>query len=320
MKQASERMNDMGKRIVVFGSYVTDLTGRAARFPIPGETVLGTSFRSGPGGKGSNQAVAAFRAGGDVALVTKLGKDAFGRMARDFYTHEGMDTSALLEDDTHETGAALIMVNEQSGQNMIMVLNGACNHVTKEDICARKELIEQADYLLVQMEINVDALAEVIRVAHDSGVRVILNPAPVQALDDEIMAMVDTVTPNETEAAVLTGVKVVDLASAHQAALVFLNKDVRNVIITLGGNGVYCTDGTREELVERIPVQAVDTTGAGDAFNGGFVTALSRGMDLFEAVRYGNCTGALSVTKFGTAPAMPNRGEIDALYQINYGG
>ena len=207
----------MGKRIVVFGSYVTDLTGRAARFPIPGETVLGTSFRSGPGGKGSNQAVAAFRAGGDVALVTKLGKDAFGRMARDFYTHEGMDTSALLEDDTHETGAALIMVNEQSGQNMIMVLNGACNHVTKEDICARKELIEQADYLLVQMEINVDALAEVIRVAHDSGVRVILNPAPVQALDDEIMAMVDTITPNETEAAVLTGVKVVDLASAHQA-------------------------------------------------------------------------------------------------------
>ena len=310
----------MGKRIVVFGSYVTDLTGRAARFPIPGETVLGTSFHSGPGGKGSNQAVAAFRAGGDVTLVTKLGKDAFGRMARDFYTHEGMDTSALLEDDVYETGAALIMVNEQSGQNMIMVLNGACNHVTKEDICARKELIEQADYLLVQMEINVDALEEVIRVAHDSGVRVILNPAPVQALDDEIMALVDTVTPNETEAAVLTGVNVVDLASAHQAAQVFLSKGVCNVIITLGGNGVYCTDGTREELVERIPVQAVDTTGAGDAFNGGFITALSNGLDLFEAVRYGNCTGALSVTRLGTAPAMPHKEEIDALYQINYGG
>ena len=241
-------------------------------------------------------------------------------MARDFYTHEGMDTSALLEDDVYETGAALIMVNEQSGQNMIMVLNGACNHVTKEYICARKELIEQADYLLVQMEINVDALEEVIRVAHDSGVRVILNPAPVQALDDEIMALVDTVTPNETEAAVLTGVNVVDLASAHQAAQVFLSKGVRNVIITLGGNGVYCTDGTREELVERIPVQAVDTTGAGDAFNGGFITALSNGLDLFEAVRYGNCTGALSVTKLGTAPAMPHKEEIDALYQINYGG
>ena len=166
----------------------------------------------------------------------------------------------------------------------------------------------------------VDALEEVIRVAHDSGVRVILNPAPVQALDDEIMALVDTVTPNETEAAVLTGVNVVDLASAHQAAQVFLSKGVRNVIITLGGNGVYCTDGTREELVERIPVQAVDTTGAGDAFNGGFITALTHGLDLFEAVRYGNCTGALSVTKLGTAPAMPHKEEIDALYQINYGG
>ena len=150
--------------------------------------------------------------------------------------------------------------------------------------------------------------------------RVILNPAPVQVLDDEIMALVDTVTPNETEAAVLTGVKVVDLASAHQAAQVFLNKGVRNVIITLGGNGVYCTDGTREELIERIPVNAVDTTGAGDAFNGGFATALSNGMELFDAVRYGNCTGALSVTKPGTAKAMPCKAEIDALYQARYGG
>ncbi len=170
------------------------------------------------------------------------------------------------------------------------------------------------------MEINVDALAHVIRVAHESGVRVILNPAPVQKIADEMMAMVDTVTPNETEAAALTGVEVVDLESAHRAARVLLNKGVRNVIITLGGNGVYCTDGTREELIERIPVNAVDTTGAGDAFNGGFATALSNGMELFDAVRYGNCTGALSVTKPGTAKAMPCKAEIDALYQARYGG
>lgn len=310
----------MGKRIVVFGSYVTDLTGRGMRFPVPGETVLGTSFQSGPGGKGSNQAVAAFRAGGDVVLVTKLGKDAFGRIARDFYTAEGMNTGELLEDETFETGAALIMVNQQSGQNMIMVLNGACNHITTEDVRAKQALIEQADYLLVQMEINMEALEQVIRIAHDSGVRIILNPAPVQKMADEIMAMVDTVTPNETEAAVLTGVEVVDLASAHRAAQVFLDKGVRHVIITLGGNGVYCTDGTREELIDCIAVNAVDTTGAGDAFNGGFVTALSNGMNLFDAVRYGNCTGALSVTKPGTAPAMPHQKEIDALYQENYGG
>ena len=219
-----------------------------------------------------------------------------------------------------ETGAALIMVNQQSGQNMTMVLNGACSHITPEDVRAKQTLIEQADVLLVQMEINVDALEHVIRIAHESGVRVILNPAPVQKIADEMMAMVDTVTPNETEAAALTGVEVVDLESAHRAARVLLNKGVRNVIITLGGNGVYCTDGTREELIERIPVNVVDTTGAGDAFNGGFATALSNGMELFDAVRYGNCTGALSVTKPGTAKAMPCKAEIDALYQARYGG
>ena len=190
----------MGGRIVVFGSYVTDLTGRGTRFPVPGETVLGASFQMGPGGKGSNQAVAAFRAGGDVTLVTKLGRDAFGRAARDFYTAEGMNTGEWIEDETCETGAALIMVNQQSGQNMIMVLNGACSHITPEDVRAKQTLIEQADVLLVQMEINVDALEHVIRIAHESGVRVILNPAPVQKIADEMMAMVDTVTPNETAA------------------------------------------------------------------------------------------------------------------------
>lgn len=309
----------MSNKIVVFGSYVTDLTGRAAHFPVPGETVLGSCFKPGPGGKGSNQAVAAHRAGGEVALVTKLGQDDFGRIARDFYAGEGMNTDSLIQDAEHETGAALIMVNEQTGQNMIMVVIGACGCVTMEDVEARRALIEQADYLLVQMEINMDALERVIRIAHDSGVQVVLNPAPAQAISDELMGMVDIVTPNETEAAVLTGVKVEDLASAHRAAQVFLQKGVKKVVITLGSNGVYCTDGEREEMVERIEVHAIDTTGAGDAFNGGFVTALSRGMDLFDAVRYGNCTGALSVTKMGTAPAMPYRNEIDALYRETYG-
>ncbi len=308
----------MSKRIVVFGSYVTDLTGRGDRFPVPGETVLGTSFRSGPGGKGSNQAVAAFRAGGDVHLVTKLGQDAFGEMARSFYAAEGMSTEDLLTDDTAATGAALIMVHQQSSQNMIMVLNGACSHITPQDVLAKKALIESADYLLVQMEINMDALEQVIRIAHDAGVKVILNPAPVQPLADEVMAMIDTVTPNETEAHALTGMEVVDLATAHKAAQVFFAKGVRHVIITLGGKGVYCSDGTREELIDALHVDAVDTTGAGDAFNGGFVTALARDMSLFDAVRYGNCTGALSVTKAGTAPAMPCKIEIDALYHEHY--
>lgn len=309
----------MAKSIVVFGSYVTDLTGRGAKFPVPGETVLGASFKPGPGGKGSNQAVAAHRAGADVKLVTKLGKDAFGRIARDFYEAEGMDTSHLLEDEEHETGAALIMVNEETSQNMIMVIIGACGCITPEDVEKSRRLIADADYLLVQLEVNMDALASVIRIAYENGTKVILNPAPAQALPDELLAMVYAVTPNESEACTLTGVEVTDIASAHKAAEQFLARGVKQVVITMGSMGAYCTDGEKEALFPRIQVDAVDTTGAGDAFNGGFVKALAEGWDLFEAVKYGNCTGALSVTKPGTAPAMPCREDVDALFAKTYG-
>lgn len=309
----------MAKSIVVFGSYVTDLTSRGARLPMAGETVLGSSFKPGPGGKGSNQAVAAHRAGGNVKLVTKLGRDAFGQMAQDFYKGEGMDTSHLLMDDEHETGAALIIVSEETSQNMIMVVIGACGCVTHEDVEKSRELIAGADYLLLQLEINLDALAEVIQVAHENGTKIILNPAPAQTLPDELLSKVDIVTPNETEACTLTGVEVTDIVSAHKAAQVFLNKGVKQVVITMGSMGVYCTDGETEALYPRISVKAVDTTGAGDAFNGGFVKALAEGWDLFKAAKYGNCTGALSVTKPGTAPAMPYQKDIDELFEATYG-
>lgn len=309
----------MPGKIVVFGSFVADLTGRAERFPTAGETVLGASFRSGPGGKGSNQGVAAHRAGADVTLVTKLGRDPFGDMARKFYEAEGMSTEDLLDDELEPTGGALIMVNEETGQNMIMVILGACDHITHEDVAARRNLIAQADILLAQMEINLDALSEIIDIACENGTRVILNPAPAQAISPELMAKIDTITPNETEACTLTGVTVTDQASARRAADVFLRHGVQNVVITLGAHGVYVTDGQREALYPPVAVRAVDTTGAGDAFNGGFVTALSRGWDVFDAAKYGNCTGALSVTQKGTAPAMPYRAEIDALYDETYG-
>lgn len=308
----------MPQQIVVFGSFVADLTGRASRFPLVGETVLGASFKCGPGGKGSNQGVAAHRAGADVKLVTKLGKDSFGDMARSFYSAEGMNTDHLLIDDETATGGALIMVNEETGQNMIMVILGACDHITREDVESRRMLIQQADILLLQMEINMDALEQIIDIAYESHTRVILNPAPAQPLSDEWLAKIDTVTPNESEAFTLTGVLVTDQDSARQAAAAFLEKGVKNVVITLGSQGVYATDGRREALYPRIEVDVVDTTGAGDAFNGGFVTALSKGWDMFDAVKYGNCTGALSVTKKGTAPAMPYQAQIDALYHETY--
>lgn len=308
----------MKDRIVVFGSFVADITGTAAHFPAPGETVLGETFKIGPGGKGSNQAIAAHRAGGDVTLVTKLGEDPFGRMAKEFYENEGMGTSHLLFDKDAGSGAALIMVNSSTAQNMILVHLGACNHITYEDVEREKELIAQADLLLVQLEMNLEALAHIIEIAAENHTRVILNPAPAQELPDDLLSKIDIVTPNETETEILTGVTVDSLQTAHAAADVFLQKGVKNVVITLGSNGVYVTDGKQEEIIPCIRVNAVDTTGAGDAFNGGFVEALSEGMNLFDAAKFGNCAGALSVTTFGTAPAMPTRIAIDELYKETY--
>ena len=309
----------MGKPIVVFGSFVVDLTSRSGGLPVPGQTILGTSFKLGPGGKGSNQAVAAHRAGADVTLVTKVGRDVFGKVALDFYRGEGMNTDYILEDESKETGVALIMVDEVSAQNEIVIVSGACANITPENVEQCRRLIEGASILLLQHEINFDAQYKVVEIAHKAGVKIVLNPAPAAEVPEEILKLIDTVTPNETEAQALTGVEVRTHADAERAAKVFLEKGVKNVVITMGALGAFATDGVRSELLPRLNVNAIDTTGAGDAFNGGFVMALSEGKDIFTALRYGNATGALSVTKLGTAPSMPTRGEIEAMVRENYG-
>ena len=309
-----------GKKIVVFGSYVTDLTSVSPKIPVPGQTVIGSSFMTGPGGKGSNQAVAANRCGADVTMVTKVGKDAFGKLMTDFYKKENMDTDYVFVDDKLPTGAALIMVSSETAQNLITVIPGACQNITPEEVEKCRPLIKDAAIILFQMEINTDALYAAIRMAHEMGVTVAFNPAPAAPIPDEIMAMIDVITPNETEAQILTGVEVKDTASARKAAEVFKTKGVKNVIITLGSMGAYAFDGEKDELLGRLHVNAIDSTGAGDAFNGGFVTALSRGMDIFTALRYSNCVGALSVTKKGTAPAMPYEAEVDEMFRKSYGG
>ena len=309
----------MGKPIVVFGSFVVDLTSRSKGLPVPGQTILGSWFKYGPGGKGSNQAVAAHRAGADVTLVTKLGPDVFADVALDFYRAEGMRTDYILRDERNATGVALILVDEESAQNEIVVVPGACQNITPEDVERCRGLIEGASIVLFQHEINADAQRAAIEIAHAAGARIVLNPAPAMPVPDDLLAKIDIVTPNETEAQALTGVAVTCEAEAARAARVFLDKGVRNVIITMGALGVYATDGVRGEMLPRLEVDAIDTTGAGDAFNGGFVTALAEGRDLFQAARFGNATGALSVTKLGTAPAMPARAEIDAMVKQNYG-
>lgn len=301
------------KKILVFGSFVTDLNARAPHFPAEGETVMGSMFKSGPGGKGSNQAVAAKRAGGNVSFVTRLGEDVFGQAALDFYRSEGIDTSSVIVDKDSYTGAALITVNETTGQNEIVVILGACDRFTSNEIEELNTAISNSDLVLCQLETNLDATLEVLNKAHIAGKTTILNPAPARVLPEEVFQNLDYITPNETEAEILTGIKVTDSESASKAADVLMNRGVKNVVITLGSNGYYAKNSSEVITGKPIKVNVVDTTGAGDAFNGGFAAALAENMNLHEALRFANITGGLSVEKIGTAPAMPYRNEIDKL-------
>lgn len=300
-------------KIVVFGSFAADLTSRASRLPRQGETVIGESFSSGPGGKGSNQAVAAHRAGGDTTMVTKIGKDMFGEMALDFYGKEGMNTEYVFMDETNKTGTALIMVDENTAENQILVVPGASGNITDGDIRKVEEVIVEADILLLQLEINLDAIEKILELAKKHGVLTVLNTAPVIELPEKIFSKVSIITPNEHEAECLTGIKVDCPENAEKAADQLIARGVQTVLITMGKDGVYVKSGSRAEMINSIEVEAVDTTGAGDAFNGGFVTALSEGKDVFQAAKFANIVGALSVTKVGTAPAMPYRDAIDSI-------
>ncbi len=302
----------MKKKIVVFGSFVVDLMGRGPHLPVPGETVKSGFFKMGAGGKGFNQGVAAHKSGGDVTMITKLGKDTFAEIALGTMRELGMDTSRVIQTEEYATGVALIEVDENSGQNAIMVIPSACDHITDAEVAALKEVIGGADILLTQLETNMSSIKGVIDMAHAAGKTIILNTAPVQPVEDALLSKVTIVTPNEVEASILTGVKVVDEASAAQAADWFFQRGVKKVVITMGGMGAYVADGTRAELTPAFRVNAIDTTGAGDAYNGGFVTALSEGNDIFAAARFAAATAALSVQKMGTTPSMPTREEIEA--------
>ena len=302
----------MKKKIVVFGSFVVDLMGRGPHLPVPGETVKSGFFKMGAGGKGFNQGVAAHKSGGDVTMITKLGRDAFAEIALGTMRELGMDTSKIIQTEEYSTGVALIEVDENSGQNAIMVIPSACDHITDAEVAALKEVIEGADILLTQLETNMSSIKGVIDMAYAAGKTIILNTAPVQPVEDALLSKVTIVTPNEVEASILTGVKVVDEQSAAQAADWFFQRGVKKVVITMGGMGAYVADGTRAELTPAFRVNAIDTTGAGDAYNGGFVTALSEGNDIFAAARFAAATAALSVQKMGTTPSMPTREEIEA--------
>ena len=299
--------------VAILGIYVADLAFRAARQPIMGETILGSSFAMGPGGKGSNQTVAAARAGAAVTFITKLGKDDFGDRALAMYAAEGVTVKAEQVTD-NSTGAAYIFVQDGTGANAIIVVAGAAGTISVDDVERNRAAIENAAVFMTQLEQPIPAALRGLEIARAAGTTTILNTAPAAPLDDAIYKLCDYVTPNESEATLLTGIEVVDVDSARKAADVLLGKGVGSVLITLGGNGSLLH--TRQKSLH-IPVfsvgKVVDTTGAGDAFNGGFAAALARGATPEEAARYGSATAGISVTRPGTAPSMPMRVETEAL-------
>ena len=250
-----------------------------------------------------------------MTFISKVGKDEFGEMALNTFKNEGLDTKYIFEDENLQTGTALIIVDDVTSQNEIVVTSGACDNITKEDLQTCKDAIINCDIFLSQLEINRDAIEANIKLAHENNATIILNPAPVQDISEDVLKLVDIITPNEVEASIITGYEVVTVEDAKVAAKILQEKGIEDVVITLGKQGVYVKSKEEEQFVKAYTVDAVDTTGAGDAFNGGFVTALSEGKDIFEAARFGNALAALSVTKIGTAPAMPTRKEIDTLME-----
>ena len=302
----------MRKKVSVFGSFVVDLMGRTPHLPVPGETVKGSFFKQGAGGKGFNQGIAAHKAGGDVAMITKLGRDSLANVALEAMDDVGMPKDYLFYNDEVATGIALILVDENTSQNEIVIVPGACSTITEEDIASVEARIKESGYVLLQLEVNQDANEKVAKLAKENGVKVIINTAPYQPISDEFLNGAYLVTPNEVEAEELTGIPVRDLESADRAAKVFFDKGVQNVLITLGSRGVYINTEGKSLIVPAYKVNAVDTTGAGDAFNGGLLAALAEGKTLPEAARFANALAAISVQRIGTTPSMPTREEIDA--------
>ncbi len=298
-------------KLTVVGSYNTDLTVRAPRIPVGGETILGGPFQSGPGGKGANQAVAAARLGADVTMLVKLGSDPFGDQAAENLARENIRCDYVLRSAESHTGVAFIVVDD-AGENMIVVAAGANNLLSPADIDRAREAITSADLVVFQLEVPVETVTHAARLARQAGVRVLLNPAPGRKLDRDLLEQVDILTPNETEAALISGLPVTNVREAEAAGKKLLEEGVRAVVLTLGSNGALVVTPQGSQHVPGRRVKVVDTTGAGDAFSAALAVRLAEGKDLAEAVRFANLTAALQVTRFGTAQAMPSRQEVEA--------
>ena len=301
--------------ISILGIFVADLVFFGEKIPVEGETILGKNFVIGPGGKGSNQAVAAAKAGAKTFFISKIGDDQFGSMATEIYENSGVDYSNVIISKDHSTGAAGILVNEGTGANAINVFPGAAGAITIEDIDKAEEAIKNSSIFLTQLEAPKDVVTYALKKAHSLNVKTILNPAPAAEIDESLFSMIDYFTPNETEASFYVDHNVETHEDAEKAAIQLLEKGIKNVVITLGEKGAFFANNE-----EKFPLPlanlsnpVVDTTGAGDAFNAGFAAALTEGQNIKDALKFASATAGLSTTKIGTANSMPSRQEIDNL-------
>lgn len=299
--------------ISILGIFVADLCFFGDEIPVPGKTVLGKKYIIGPGGKGSNQAIAASRAGGDVSFVTKLGRDNYADMALKLYQEAGVNTQAVILDSNLNTGAAGILINQQTGENAINVIPGAAATIDHKFIDDNLSIIKNSKIFLTQLETSIDATMYALKMAKENGCSTILNPAPARNLPDDCFKNIDFFTPNETEASFFINQSIESEKDCQSAAKVFLDKGVKNILITLGDKGCFFKNQEEEFLLpaKKLSFPVVDTTGAGDAFNGAFSVALSKNKNYKEAIEFANLVAGISVTREGAANSMPTIDEIE---------
>ncbi|EKO3418990.1 ribokinase [Vibrio fluvialis] len=298
-------------KLVVLGSVNADHVLQVPSFPRAGETLHGRNYQVIPGGKGANQAVAAARLKADIGFIACVGDDSFGINIRESFKLDGMNISGVKMQPNCPTGIAMIQVSD-SGENSICISAEANARLTAEAIEPDLARIREAKYLLMQLETPIDGIVKAAQVAKEARTNVILNPAPARELPDELLSCVDVITPNETEAEVLTGITVTDDESAQLAADALHRKGIEIVMITLGAKGVWLSQNGRGALIPGFRVQATDTTAAGDTFNGALVTGLLEEMPLESAIKFAHAAAAISVTRFGAQTSIPNRAEVDA--------
>ncbi len=301
-------------KIVVVGSFNADITALTPKFPVGGETIMGRSLNFGAGGKGTNQAVSAAKNGADVVMVSKIGTDVLSDIARKIYSDSGIDSSYVVETSEYPTGSAVIEVSEESGENKIIVIPGANNYLTADDVRKASEKISQCDVVLTQLETSPESVEAALELSSEYGKITVLNPAPYSVIPEKWFKLVDYFIPNETETEYFTGVKVSDEYSAKEASKVLIGKGVKNVIITMGKKGAFFCNERESFVVPSTSSKAVDTTGAGDCFCGAFCTALAEGKSVKDSILFANCAAGISVTRMGAAASMPTRAETDSVF------